>query len=70
MSGWDTVTEEGEQWVRLQHRLEVLTQLCGTVGLTVMSKTPPLPYMIQPRDTLTVKLMNDGMYSVCVCVCV
>ena len=60
--GWDTVTEEGEQWVRLQHRLEVLTSLCGVVGLSVMSQTPPLPYLRQPpADRVTVQLMNKGV---------
>ena len=65
--GWDTVTEEGEHWVRLLHRLEVLTTLCGCVGLSVMAKAPPLPHCRVPREALEVHLTFRG---VCVCVCV
>ena len=57
---WDTVTTEGEHWVRLLHRLEVLTSLCGAVGLAVMRKSPPVPYLKLPRESLTVHLINRG----------
>ena len=40
-----TVTEEGEEWARLQLRLEVLTRLCGVVGMAVVSRAPPLPLL-------------------------
>ena len=43
--GWETVTEEGEEWARLQLRLEVLTCLCGVVGMAVVSRAPPLPLL-------------------------
>ena len=43
--GWETVTEEGEEWARLQLRLEVLTCLCGVVGMAVVSRAPSLPLL-------------------------
>lgn len=59
---WETVTEEGEQWVRLLHRLQVLTVLCGAVGPAVMSKMPPVPYCRAPRrgEELEVRLLTEG----------
>ena len=49
--GWETVTEEGEEWVRLQMRLEVLTCLCGAVGMAVVSRCPPLPLLRKTGET-------------------
>ena len=49
--GWETVTEEGEEWARLQLRLEVLTCLCGVVGMAVVSRAPPLPLLRTTRKS-------------------
>ena len=58
--GWATVTEEGERWVRLVQRLEVLTTLCGVVGSTIQHRAPPLPYCPLPRQHLQTRFMNTG----------
>ena len=59
---WETVTEEAEQWVRLLHRLQILTVLCGAVGPAVMGKMPPVPYCRVSRagEELEVRLLTEG----------
>lgn len=57
--GWETVTEEGEEWVGLQLRLQVLTSLWCVVGLAIMNKTPPLPLMRKKMGGETEEVVGE-----------